>query len=381
MGFVENDIDVLYDNHSFSRKEMGYLLAETKYLQKYCNAKIVVYGGGRYGRIVTKYIKENMLLDISSVIDINPGVDSICGVKVIKRDEYHADCPIIIFYATVAAFDEKQKKEIDQSFDSFHILRRYNLLPWIDRLVREPFYSSMIENREKIISIYNKMIDTESKKVIYEYVAAYLEGHSYRGGVEREDNKYFGVDDSGNRLFNLPNGFTWINLGAAKGDTLFFGFATGLPIKRVYAVEGDKNMLKRLRENLSLLTKEDMEKVEVLPYYCGSGENEISIDEIGKKNKVDLINMDIEGSEIQAIISGLITIKKHRPVLAVCAYHLPDDIIRIPDVIDENIDNYSYAMRKYPSACSREYYDQANGLNELVMYAIPNEKLYNGVIC
>ena len=49
--------------------------------------------------------------------------------------------------------------------------------------------------------------------------------------------------------------------------------------------------------------------------------------------RVDLIKLDIEGAERQALSGAKNTIRKFRPKLAVCVYHLPDDTAVIPAVI------------------------------------------------
>jgi CDP-glycerol glycerophosphotransferase len=51
--------------------------------------------------------------------------------------------------------------------------------------------------------------------------------------------------------------------------------------------------------------------------------------------RVDLIKMDIEGSEIPALQGALQTIRRFRPKLALCLYHKWDDVLTIPRFISE----------------------------------------------
>ncbi len=51
--------------------------------------------------------------------------------------------------------------------------------------------------------------------------------------------------------------------------------------------------------------------------------------------RVDLIKMDIEGSEIPALRGALQTIRRFRPKLALCLYHKWDDVLTIPRFIAE----------------------------------------------
>ncbi|MGE8288232.1 MAG: FkbM family methyltransferase [Stenotrophomonas sp.] len=50
-------------------------------------------------------------------------------------------------------------------------------------------------------------------------------------------------------------------------------------------------------------------------------------------HRVDLIKMDIEGSEIPALLGAVQTIRRFRPKLALCLYHKWDDVLTIPRFI------------------------------------------------
>jgi len=52
-----------------------------------------------------------------------------------------------------------------------------------------------------------------------------------------------------------------------------------------------------------------------------------------KLNRVDYIKMDIEGAEQKALLGARKTLEKFHPRLALSAYHLPDDPIRIPALV------------------------------------------------
>lgn len=51
-------------------------------------------------------------------------------------------------------------------------------------------------------------------------------------------------------------------------------------------------------------------------------------------DKIYLIKLDIEGSEINAIIGGVKTIAKYRPKMAICVYHKLYDLYEISIFID-----------------------------------------------
>lgn len=83
---------------------------------------------------------------------------------------------------------------------------------------------------------------------------------------------------------------------------------------------------------------------------CEDGEEikTITIDDYIKKEnieKLDLIKMDIEGAERYALEGSLESIKKFKPKLAICLYHLWDDIFEIPLLIEKSGVDYQYNFK------------------------------------
>ena len=88
----------------------------------------------------------------------------------------------------------------------------------------------------------------------------------------------------------------------------------------------------------------------------------ITIDDILQGKPVDMIKMDIEGSEYRAIKGASNTIRSCKPQLAISVYHKPEDIIELPQLIMELNPAYKFYLR--------HYYPKAN---ETDLYAIPAE--------
>jgi len=76
------------------------------------------------------------------------------------------------------------------------------------------------------------------------------------------------------------------------------------------------------------------------------------------------IKMDIEGAEPEAIRGATKTIRKARPIMAVCAYHKCDHLWTIPALLKDALPDYHIFLRRYAEECW-----------ELVYYAIPPERL------
>lgn len=77
-----------------------------------------------------------------------------------------------------------------------------------------------------------------------------------------------------------------------------------------------------------------------------------SIDGLHLQEKVTFIKMDIEGSEINALIGAKETILHDRPKLAICIYHSNEDMLRIAEWIHNLVPQYKLYCRqhgKYPT--------------------------------
>ncbi|NPA60305.1 MAG: FkbM family methyltransferase, partial [Epsilonproteobacteria bacterium] len=66
----------------------------------------------------------------------------------------------------------------------------------------------------------------------------------------------------------------------------------------------------------------------------GKGTQSVEVDTIDNilKERVDYIKMDIEGAEQDAIDGAKQSIKKYKPILAICIYHKAEDWYKIPQV-------------------------------------------------
>ena len=60
--------------------------------------------------------------------------------------------------------------------------------------------------------------------------------------------------------------------------------------------------------------------------------------------RLDMIKMDIEGSEVPALKGGAKAIERHKPKLAICVYHKWDDLLTIPRLIHSIRGDYRYYL-------------------------------------
>ena len=90
----------------------------------------------------------------------------------------------------------------------------------------------------------------------------------------------------------------------------------------------------------------------------------VTLDEILRDEDPTFIKMDIEGSELDALIGGRETIRRARPILAVCVYHCQDHLWRLPLLIRELLPEARLFLKAY---C-------LDGM-ETVCYAVPEHRL------
>lgn len=83
----------------------------------------------------------------------------------------------------------------------------------------------------------------------------------------------------------------------------------------------------------------------------------VRLDDYFAGQKVTFIKADIEGMEMQALKGGRELIKNQKPKIAVCIYHLPWDIYKIPMLVKELNCEYKFKVRLH-----------SRGYEELVLY-------------
>jgi hypothetical protein len=97
----------------------------------------------------------------------------------------------------------------------------------------------------------------------------------------------------------------------------------------------------------------------------GSTVTAVALDDVLVGWHPTFIKMDIEGSEVEALAGARRVILENRPSLAICVYHRPDHLWRIPLLLSRSADMIGY-----------RYYLRAHGFNgfDTVLYASPESR-------
>lgn len=177
--------------------------------------------------------------------------------------------------------------------------------------------------------------------------------------------------------------------GAFDGDSIrMFLDRTGGRFDRIHACEPDVKNLAALHSFLQTLSPADRARVSVFPFgvsdvngtvaFDGSGtvasrmatDGGTSViecrrlDDLLDGQPVTIIKMDIEGAEPLALRGATRTIRRARPILAVCAYHECRHLWTLPPMIHDALPEYRILLRRYAEECW-----------ETVYYAIPPERV------
>jgi len=85
-----------------------------------------------------------------------------------------------------------------------------------------------------------------------------------------------------------------------------------------------------------------------------------TLDDLTKQEHPTFVKLDVEGDELAALQGGLGMLKREKPVVAVCVYHRPEDLWRIPLFLVESLPSHAFYLRAHAW----------DGF-ELVAYAVP----------
>ena len=176
----------------------------------------------------------------------------------------------------------------------------------------------------------------------------------------------------------------FVDAGAYDGYTsiCFYNWCMNKnkPPRRIIAIEPHRESIISLRKNISSIDNCEVKVIDgcvssssgllsfestwdLTASKCSeSGKETIqsyTIDDILSGTPATFIIMDIEGSELSALMGDEKTIKSFSPRLAICVYHKPEDLFVIPSFIKSINNGYRYYLRKYVPNCG-----------ELVLYAV-----------
>lgn len=337
---------------------------------------LVVAGGGGTAKKVIEYL-EKKELNVNCVLinrEYYNDEKKISGKNVYILDEYLKSnrCNLVIAYGGYNETDIPDFciKNIANLFD-YDFPGKLALSIMDDDSITAQY----LESRQKDVKwIYSVLEDDKSEKALDSFLYQRIYGNISK---EYDENQYFQDD-----IISVSENEIFIDCGAYHGESIndFLKYLRKQNIysyDKIIAFEPEPENVEIMKRNIANIENVVFEQAGVyketttLKICSGSGSNSMisddgdvliqveSIDDVLNGNKATFVKMDIEGSEIDALMGARRTIKQYRPKLAISVYHKKGDFIDIPRYILSINPDYKIYMRNH----------SPSGI-ELVMYAI-----------
>jgi len=230
----------------------------------------------------------------------------------------------------------------------------------------EEHISLMSSEIEDYKWLYDHLADYRSKKTLngiikYWYTFDVNKMHKL---CETLYSDYYDLD-----ILKCDSKEVFVDLGAFIGDSVNDFINTYGDYKKIYAYEVTPRTFEVLKNNLAefkdtLPIQKGVGKSKSIMYITDSGNGAgnsissegtiavpvVSLDE-DISEPISTIKMDIEGAEQDAILGSIKHIKNEKPKLLVSAYHIPSDIFKIPLLINDIRDDYTFYLRFNGHGC------------------------------
>ena len=329
---------------------------------------LVLYGAGAVGVSVVRTLRHYGIEADCFCDKSKTGIQKETGLLIISPQVLisdYADANIIICSVNYA--DEIRRDLFDLNINQDRIFSRDSLL--IHEMTIEDI-EQYIAGYERVYSLYR---DNRSKQIVLGRIKYYLT--SLPLDSSPSTNQYFDPE-----LITPSCGEIFVDGGMYTGDTAecFFEWV-GVNYTHYYGFEPDGENYSFAMKNL-----EGRRNVTIIQKGLWSGETQlsfsgnltssskltdeesagsigvISLDEYFiDKEPPTFIKMDIEGAEFEALKGAERIIRENKPKLAVCAYHKPEDIYTLPELIKSFCVDYQFYLRHY-----------TNFIYETVLYAL-----------
>lgn len=237
---------------------------------------------------------------------------------------------------------------------------------------------SFYEHIDDYIWLYNNLKDYTSKKILFAILNNWYQYDfsTLKECMNYNYKHYFDLDV-------IPNcdNQVFVDVGAYIGDTTLDYIKIYNNYKKIYCYEITNYTMAILKNNLgeykNIVYKNKAVSCENSIMYLKNSlvnssanqvdnNGEIEIETVSLDNdileKIDMIKMDIEGSEYNALIGAKNHIINDNPILLISVYHNNEDLWKLPKLIYEYNNNYNFYLR---------YYGNNIFPTEIVLFATP----------
>lgn len=338
------------------------------------NKQLYIYGAAEMGKLLYDRLIWEKIPIAGFVVDTQfyKCDETYKNIPILSIDDLNLNYDIVIIVA-MKGYDERK---ISQLQEVTNILV-FDITSFFTTEQEVADYSFIEKNKYELENLYQSLADDKSREHMTAYLNQKISGDfKYLKNIW-EENQYYDND-----IVPFSNIKTFVDCGAFDGDSYFSFLKKYKEIVgedyngKAYLFEPDQENYDKLSSNCGMDKRSTFLKIgawnekDCLTFSTGGTSSGISedgyvsinvdsIDNIVHGKRVDFIKMDIEGSELKALEGAKETIRKCKPILAICIYHKMNDFVTIPQYIKSLCKEYKLYIRAYSK------YAQ-----ELVLYAI-----------
>lgn len=347
------------------------------------NSKIYIWGAGETGQEFYLYLKKNRpdIVVLGFIDSYKNG--SYCGLETFKPEKLLNDSDFILIICsmfwgeiikTIGNFYSNNFLVLSnelicqcshlRSFGSFYFktsdINRMNkkldkLMPYFntdhDREIFKNLFNLRVNKQESAFMDYmNELCEKQNN--------SYKSKDKYLSNIKQKKIKYiieggiYNGEDTYNLLeiFKESSEFKKIYAFEPYIDALHAGnFYNKIDLNKCEVVQkilwdsSEKLVFKVDKNNPGNSSIQRAEDLEVSDHEI---HDSITIDDFAQKNNisVDLIKLDIEGAEINALMGAEDSIIKYKPHMAISIYHRKQDMFEIPELLIKFNPNYRFSM-------------------------------------
>lgn len=327
------------------------------YLQS-ADKPIVVYGMGNGADKIADEL-ERRGLSVSAYFASDDFVrgQSFRSLRVMKFDEVKAlftDFIILIAFASSLPDVMARMYALDSEYEVY--------APDVPVVGGEVFDLDFYEaHREEFDAARALMADEESRRIFDAMIAYKLTGKLCY--LKEATSSYEGVFEGPLRPERYES---CADLGAYNGDSVREFIAHFPRLARVVSFEPDRRNFRKLT---TFVESEGLDFVECHNCAAYSENGEMAFSQSGNRNAragegkgsvavrtldsvldgraVEYIKYDVEGSEYEALVGSLETIKRYAPDLLVSVYHRNEDLFRLPLFLHSIEPRYRFYLRRF----------------------------------
>jgi FkbM family methyltransferase len=336
------------------------------------NSSVYVFGAGSFG-IEVATILTKFGITVHGILDnLKTGVAG--GWKIQHPKSADPNLPIALGVCNLAV-DLKLIESDLKNYGFNEVYTPVHLFNFFEEngLEKEHYWlttnrSLYDKSRKEIDKFSGILIDDESKFLLESLINYRTKGDiGFLPDVNPVSHQYLPRD-----LEAVPSPMHLVDCGAYVGEFLDYADERNFKIGSYYAFEPDPTNYEKLISRMKNLPLDVpgvsfplgvAEKPKQVRFSANGtlgaaisehGDTVIqvtSLDSALFNIPINYIKMDIEGAEMDALQGSLEILNRHRPNLAISAYHKPDDLWQIGLWLDGLDLDYRFAIRQYGHQC------------------------------